>query len=89
MPTIRRLSAEEIARLQPRRPGVVDLTEYRQFLESLTPGEGGEVTLGSGDTQRMVKRRLSTTAKQLNKQLKYRRGADEVLRFEVQGRAGA
>jgi hypothetical protein len=70
MPTIRRLSAEEIARLQPRRPGSVDLTEYRQFLEPLALGEGGQVTLGTDDLRRAVKRRLSTTAKQLNKAIK-------------------
>jgi hypothetical protein len=88
MPTFRRLSAEEIARLQPRRPGSVDLSEYRQFLEPLTPDEGGEVTLGDGDLRRTVKRRLSTTAKQLHKQLKYRRSAEDVLRFEVQRGVG-
>jgi hypothetical protein len=85
MPTFHRLSAEEIAALRPRRTGSVDLSEYRQFLETLAPGEGGEVALGSGDQRRTVKRRLSTAAKQMNKQLRYRRSTDDTLRFEVQG----
>jgi hypothetical protein len=84
MPTFRRLSAEEIAALRPTRTGSVDLSEYRQFLEPLAPGEGGEITLGKDDLRRTVKRRLTTVAKQLHKQLKYRRSTDDVLRFEVQ-----
>jgi hypothetical protein len=84
MPTFRRLSAEEIAALQPRRTGSVDLSEYRQFLQDLSPGEGGEIALGTDDQRRTVKRRLSTAAKQMNKKLRYRRSADDILRFEVQ-----
>jgi hypothetical protein len=87
MPTFRRLSAEEIARLQPRRSNAVDLGEYRAFVETLGPGEGGEIGLGPDDLRRTVKRRLTTAAKQMNKQLRYRRSADDVLRFEVQGTA--
>ena len=84
MPTFRSLSADEVAALQPRRTRSVDLSEYRQFLQEIAPGEGGEIRLGADDQRRAVKRRLTTAAKQMNKRLKYRRSEDDVLRFEVQ-----
>jgi hypothetical protein len=86
MPTFRRLSAEEIAALRVPRGRVIDLSEYRQFLEGLAPGEGGELALGPEEQKRTVKRRLTTVAKQMNKTVHYRRSEGDVLRFEVQGR---
>ena len=84
MPTFRRLTAQEIADLQPRRGSTVDLTEYREFLQDLAPGQGGEVSLGTGDQRRTVKRRLTTAALGMGKKLRYRRSPDNVVRFEVQ-----
>ena len=83
MPNFRRLSAEEISALRQPRGHAVDLTEYREFLQELAPGDGGEIALGDGDQPRTVKRRLTTVAKQMNKKLRYRRSEDAVLRFEV------
>jgi hypothetical protein len=88
MPTFHRLSAEEIAALRPRRTGSVDLSEYRQFLQDLAPGEGGEIVLGPDDQRRTIKRRLTTAANQMNKKVQYRRSTDDVLRFEVLVPAG-
>jgi hypothetical protein len=73
MPTFRRLSAEEMALLRAKNISV-DLTEYRDFLGTLAPGEGGEVQLGPEDQRRTVKRRLTSAAKQLNQWIRYRRG---------------
>ena len=88
MPTFRPLSAEEMAALQPRKTRSVDLSEYRQFLQDLAPGEGGEIALGADDQRRAVKRRLTTAAKQMNKKVRYRRSEGDVLRFEVQSAGG-
>jgi hypothetical protein len=86
MPTFRRLSAEEVAALRKARGRAVDLSEYRQFLEGLAPGEGGELALSPDEQKRTVKRRLTTAARQMNKEVVYRRSEGDVLRFEVQGR---
>jgi hypothetical protein len=83
MPTFRRLSAEEIAELQPRRRGSVDLSEYRQFLENLAPGEGGEVALSTTERRQTVKRRLTAAAQSLGKQLRYRRSPADIVQFEI------
>jgi hypothetical protein len=86
MPTFRRLRPEELAALRKPRGRSIDLSEYRQFLEGLSPGEGGELALGPDEPKRTVKRRLTTAAKQMGKTVVYRRSEGDVVRFEVQGR---
>ena len=83
MPTFRALNTEQIAALRSRRRGLVDLTEYLDFLRDLGPGEGGELTLQSGETTRTIKRRLTSAAIQLQKSIRYQRSRDGLLRFEV------
>jgi hypothetical protein len=83
MPTFRPLSAEDVAQLGARTRGRVDLTEYTEFLESMKPGDWGELSLSDSENRRAVKRRLTTSAKRMNKQLRYRRAEGQTLRFEV------
>jgi hypothetical protein len=83
MPTFRPLSAEDVAQLGARTRGRVDLTEYTEFLESMQPGDWGELALDDSENRRAVKRRLTTSAKRMNKQLRYRRAEGQTLRFEV------
>lgn len=83
MPTFRRLNAEEVAAMRARRRGSVDLTEYSEFLRGLQVGEGGEVTLGSSEQKRTVKRRLTRAARQMDKDVRYRRSEGNIIRFEV------
>ncbi len=85
MPTFRRLSADEIAAMRARRRGTVDLTEYTEFVLGLYAGEGGEVVLGDSDQKRTVKRRLTRAARQMNKDVRYRRSEGNVIRFEIRG----
>ena len=85
MPVFRRLSAEEVAAMRARRRGSVDLTEYSDFVRGLTAGEGGEIVLGEIEQKRTVKRRLTRAARQLNKDVRYRRSEGNVIRFEVRG----
>lgn len=83
MPTFRRLNTEEVTAMRARRRGSVDLTEYSEFLRGLQVGEGGEVTLGSSEQKRTVKRRLTRAARQMDKDVRYRRSEGSIIRFEV------
>jgi hypothetical protein len=85
MPTFRRLSADEIAAMRARRRGTVDLTEYTEFVRGLNIGEGGEVVLGESDQKRTVKRRLTRAARQMNRDVRYRRSEGNMIRFEIRG----
>jgi len=83
MPQFRRLNADEVAAMRARRRGSVDLTEYSDFIRGLDIGEGGEVVLGDAEQKRTVKRRLTRAARQMNKDVRYRRSEGNVIRFEV------
>jgi hypothetical protein len=83
MPTFRKLSAEEVAARWSRRPGFVDLSPYVEFLREPSPGEGGELTLQSEGSRQTIKRRLTNSAIQLQKTIRYLRTGDGVLRCEV------
>jgi hypothetical protein len=83
MPQFRRLNADEVAAMRARRRGSVDLTEYSEFIRGLEAGEGGEVVLGDTEQKRTVKRRLTRAARQMNKDVRYRRSEGNVIRFEV------
>ena len=85
MPTFRRLNAEEVAAMRARRRGSVDLTEYSDFVRGLQVGEGGEVVLSDSEQKRTVKRRLTRAARQMSKDVRYRRSEGNVIRFEVRG----
>jgi len=87
MPTFRRLSTEEVAALRARRRGSVDLSEYSEFVRNLDVGEGGEVVLGDAEQKRTVKRRLTRAARQMNKDVRYRRSEGNLIRFEVRSLA--
>ena len=52
-------------------------------LVDLQPGDGGEITLQDGDSQRAIKRRVTTAAKRQNKTTRWRDSQDGVLRFEL------
>ena len=88
MPVFRRLSAEEVAAMRARRRGSVDLTEYSDFVRTLGFGEGGEIVLGDAEQKRTVKRRLTRAARQMNKDVRYRRSEGNMIRFEVRSLSG-
>jgi hypothetical protein len=83
MPSFRRLNAEEVAAMRARRRGSVDLTEYSDFIRGLEVGEGGEVVLGDTEQKRTVKRRLTRAARQMSRDVRYRRSEGNVIRFEL------
>ena len=61
----------------------MDLTPYIEIIEQVSRegGVGGELQLGSGESQRTEKRRLSIAAKQSSKKLTWRKPRDGTLRF--------
>jgi len=89
MPSFRRLNSDEVAAMRARRRGSVDLTEYSEFIRALQVGEGGEVTLGQNEQKRTVKRRLTRAARQMDKDVRYRRSEGNMIRFEVRSLSGS
>src|SRR5687767_11075246 len=84
MPKIRTLSAEEIARYKkPRAPRPDLLQPYVDYLRGVEAGRWSALEMEAGETQRAVKRRLTTAGKSMGKKIKYRKGADGTLVFEV------
>jgi hypothetical protein len=83
VPTFRKVSREELAATTSRRRNSVDLTEYTDFIASLSIGEGGEVPLNGNELKRTVKRRLTLAAHQLGRRLVYRRSVGNTIRFEI------
>ena len=84
MPEFSRLSPEEVVKLRGKRQTKLDLTEYREFVNSLDPGDWARVTLEEGESQRTVKRRLTTAAKLEGRDLKYRRSHEGQIIVQLQ-----
>jgi hypothetical protein len=79
MPTFAKLTTDEIDAFSRRRRKI-DLTEYTNFVNMLSPGEWARITFTDGESQRTIKRRTTTAAKQAGRQLRYRKVAEgEVL----------
>ena len=83
MPRFEKLSESEVEQLRRRRVPMQNLSEYSSFLDTLKPGEWGEVILEPNETQRAIKRRLTTAAKQKGLEIKYKKGPEGRIIFEV------
>ena len=83
MPKFEKLSQEEIERLRSRRSSNQDLGEYVSYLDTLQPGDWGAVSLEDGETQRVIKRRLTVAGKRQGKEVKYKKGQEGRIVFEV------
>jgi hypothetical protein len=83
MPEFRKLSSDEVAKIQRRRGRAVDLTEYSEIVAALGVGEMGEATVSADEKKATVKRRLTTAARRAGKELRYRRTGEDRLLFEV------
>ena len=83
MPKFEKLSDAEAQNLGKRRQTSPDLTEYLAFLDGMTPGQWGRLTLGDGESQRTVKRRLTVASKQRAMEVKYRRDREGVVLLQI------
>src|SRR5919206_1453397 len=85
---LRKLAPEEVQRAFPRR-GQQDLSDYMAALGELQPGEAAAIER-AGLSDRAIKRRLGTAAKQLGYRLKWaRQHSPEALYFQVAGAPAA
>lgn len=83
VPKFRTYAQEEAAVMQPRRGRSVDLSEYIVHLSGLSVGQVAEAALSEGEKKSTVKRRLTSAAKKLEKNLKYRRSSEAKVIFEI------
>lgn len=83
MPRFQKLSAAEVESLRRRRVSKQDLSDYLTFLDTFQSGEWGSVSLQEGESQRAIKRRLTVAAKQQGKQIRYKKGEEGRIVFEV------
>jgi hypothetical protein len=82
MPSVRKLTAEEIQRLRSRGSRV-DLSPYESGLRDLNPGDWGLIQLEPTDKVPTVKRRYTMAAKNQGKVLVYKRLRNQTIPFEV------
>lgn len=82
MPSVRKLSSDEIQRLRSRGSRV-DLSPYEASLRELSPGDWGVIQLESSDKVPTVKRRYTMAAKNQGKELAYKRLRSGAIPFEV------
>jgi hypothetical protein len=83
MPSVRKLSADEVQRLKSRGSRV-DLSTYEASLRDLRIGEWGVIQLEAGEKVATVKRRYTMAAKNQGKHLTYKRLRNNSIPFEVQ-----
>ncbi|MBI4507735.1 MAG: hypothetical protein HY691_19570 [Chloroflexi bacterium] len=83
MPKFAKVPPAEVERLKRRQPTTLDLSPYVAFLETLKSGDWGTVTLEEGESQRAIKRRLTTAAKQKGIPIRYRKSKEGKIYFEV------
>lgn len=84
MPHFEKLPESEVEKLRKRktpREGLLD--PYFAFLDTMNAGDWGTVALDDGESQRAVKRRLTTASKQRGMQIKYRKSDQGKILFEL------
>jgi hypothetical protein len=87
MPTFRKLTPEEQARVQGIGPRKMVEIEYDRYLSDFSAGDFGEATLGPNETRLMVMNRLKAAAGRRSPKLRliFRRTSDPaLLRFRVE-----
>ncbi len=62
------------------------LQEYVGYIERVAPGEAGKLEAGEGETTQAIRRRLSSAAEALGRNLEFRRTATTVYFWPSEGR---
>lgn len=85
MPTIRKLSVEEVQKIEKKTKGQRRMTEeqYDTFLEGYDIGDYGEAELEEGEKRITVRNRLKAAAERRGLTLQFRRTQGNTLRFVV------
>lgn len=84
MAKFEKLSQAEIEKMRRRKTPTQGLLDpYLKFLDGLNTGDWGSVEIEEGETQRAVKRRLTTASKQKGVEIKYKKSEEGKVLFEV------
>ena len=85
MPTVRKLSPEEVHTIEYRGVGVRKLTEaqYDSFLAEYDAGDYGEAELEEDEKRLTVRNRLKAAASRRGLSLHFNRTTGNVVRFKV------
>ncbi len=62
------------------------LQEYIGYIQRVSAGEAGVLTIGEGETTQAIRRRLNAAAETLGKSLEFRRTASAVYFWPPEGR---
>ena len=86
MPTIRKLSPEEITSRETSKLSQRQQTarQYDALLTDFAPGEWAEVELDDGDNRLTVRNRLQAAAERRGYNLAFRRTSGNMVRFAVE-----
>jgi hypothetical protein len=93
MPTVRKLTDEEVAELE-RKTGKGNnarseiAQQYDQFLIKFSPNEHGEVELSEGETKLNIRNRLRAAAERRRLKLEFIRSNGINVRFKVLSEGG-
>lgn len=85
MPTVRKLSPDEVRTIEKRIKGQRKLVEeeYDALLRDYGEGDYGEAELGAGENRITVRNRLKSAALRRDLSLDFKRTKGNVLRFHV------
>lgn len=85
MPTVRKLSIEEVKEIENRGKGQRKLIEeeYDTFLGDYHSGDYGEAELGFEEKRLTVRNRLKAAAKRRGLSIDFKRTQGSVLRFKI------
>lgn len=85
MPTVRKLSPEEVQTIEYKGKGVRKITEeqYDSFLADYQVGDYGEAELGPEEKRLTVRNRLKAAAGRRGLYLHFNRTSGNIVRFKV------
>jgi hypothetical protein len=85
MPTVRKLTPDEVQRIENKGPGQRKLTEaqYDRFLSEYAVGEYGEAELNEDEKRLTVHRRLQAAATRHRLGIHFLRTTGNIIRFQV------
>jgi hypothetical protein len=85
MPTVRKLSEEEVRTIENKGKGLRKLIEeeYDMFLSDYKIGDYGEAQLTSDEKRLTVRNRLKAAAKRRDVSIDFKRTQGNVLRFKI------
>ena len=85
MPTVRKLSPDEVRSIENKGKGLRKLIEeeYDAFLSEYNPGDYGEAELGYDEKRLTVRNRLKAAAKRRGLSIDFKRTQGDFLRFKV------